>query len=96
MTLIKPDNAQIRSIDIHSWIGDGGVNLFEGLRFKDKDGNVLLESGEFPAPSETEIDSTILINEDERIIGVRSKSSKSGNEKGKHYDIEFLICKKSE
>ncbi len=71
--LIKPAEAIIRSIDIHYYF-NYGINSLDGLRFKDKDGNTLLECGVFSAPSSFQINHTMVVNEDERVIGVRSKT----------------------
>ena len=78
--LIKPAGAIIRSIDIQYRRYDG-VNMLIGLRFKDKDANTLLQCGVFGsgsdlffAPSSTYINHTMVVNEDERVVGVRSKT----------------------
>ncbi len=92
--LIKPAGAIIRSIDIHYYIHTGVGNHLRGLRFKDKDANTLLECGLFLAPNSTRFNHTIVINEDERVVGVRSKTHKDGsNWYGFHFDIEFLLWK---
>ncbi len=71
--LIKPAGAIIRSIDI-CYFTSSGINSLDGLRFKDKDGNTLLECGVFSPPSSSQINHTMVVNEDERVIGVRSKT----------------------
>ena len=63
------------------------------MRFKDKDANTLLQCGVFPAPDYWYINHTMVVNEDERIVGVRSKTHKDGTDPGYHYDIEFLLWK---
>ena len=91
--LIKPAGAIIRSIDIHYCIRIDGTNWLFGLRFKDKDANTLLECGVFCPPDSTHINHTMVVDEDERVVGVRSKTWKDGNCAGYHHDIEFLLCK---
>ena len=98
--LIKPDGAIIRSIDIHYYIYSDGRNMLFGLRFCDKDANTLLQCGVFCAPNGRFINHTMVVNEDERIVGVRSKISNgtkvgsiSRNWAGFHFDIEFLLLK---
>ena len=90
--LIKPAGAIIRSILIQYCIYDGR-NLLFGLRFKDKDANTLLQCGALIAPDNRNINHTMVVNEDERVVGVRSKTRKDGSYPGLHYDIEFLLCK---
>ncbi len=86
--LIKPEH--ISRIDIHYYTG-GGTNELMALRLCDKDNNTILECGMWKANYTTH---TIVINADERLVGVRSKTWKNGNKKmGAHYDIEFLVCK---
>ena len=89
--LINPAGAQIRKIETHNYLV-GGMNKLEGLRFLDKDGNTLLECGEFAGQSNSQINHTMVIHEHERVIGVRSKTKKDASEAGNHYDIEFLVC----
>ena len=91
--LIKPVGAIIRSIDIQYFIYSDCTNGLEGLRFKDKDSNTLLQCGDFGAPDKYYIYHTMVVNEDERIVGVRSKTWKNGNSCGRHWDIEFLLWK---
>ncbi len=81
--LIKPGH--ISRIDI--CYNNNGVNLLTGLRLCDKDNNTLLQCGNFNYTTHT-----MVINEDERLVGVRSKTWKDGNI-GCHCDIEFLVCK---
>ena len=64
-----------------------------GLRFKDKDANTLLQCGYFGATSSNYKNHTMVVNKDERVVGVRSKTRKDGNGRGYHYDIEFLLWK---
>ena len=90
--LIKPAGAIIRSIDICYYI-TSGFNVLYGLRFKDKDANTLLECGIFCAPSDRWINHTMVVNEDERVVGVRSKTPKDVIHAGYHHDIEFLLWK---
>ena len=90
--LIKPAGAIIRSIDIQYLIYGYGNQLC-GLRFKDKDANTLLQCGVLRAPNEWYINHTMVVNEDERVVGVRSKTWKDGSHPGLHYDIEFLLWK---
>ena len=90
--LIKPAGAIIRSIDIQYFIDIGTKGLL-GLRFKDKDAITLLQCGEFDQPSSRYINHTMIINEDERIVGVRSKTWKDGSSPGCQFDIEFLLWK---
>ncbi len=89
--LIKPAGAIIRSIDIQYYIISSYGNLLCGLRFKDKDGNTLLQCGNFNAPNSTFINHTMAVNEDERVVGVRSKTE--NGYPGNQQDIEFLLCK---
>ena len=90
--LIKPAGAIIRSIDIqYCFNGDG--NLLCGLRFKDKDANTLLECGDFRALDSSFVNHTMAVNEDERVVGVRSKTYKNNGAPGRQFDIEFLLCK---
>ncbi len=91
--LIKPAGAIIRSIDIQYLINGDYGNLLYGLRFKDKDANTLLECGGFHAPDSNHKNHTMAVNEDERVVGVRSKTRKDGSYTGNQYDIEFLLCK---
>jgi hypothetical protein len=91
--LIKPAGAVIRSIDILYFIFRDGINLLEGLRFKDKDANTLLQCGLFCETRKDYINHTMVLNEDERVVGVRSKTWKDGSKPGEHYDIEFLLWK---
>jgi hypothetical protein len=89
---INPAGAHIRKIEIHYFVR-GKTYELEGLRFFDKDDNTLLECGDFSAQSASEIYHTMAINEDERLVGVRSKTNKDGSNIGLHFDIEFLLCK---
>ena len=89
--LIKPAGAIIRSIDICYYIYDD-TNRLIGLRFKDKDANTLLQCGDFETPNDF-INHTMVVNEDERVVGVRSKTRKDAKYTGAHYDIEFLLWK---
>ncbi len=75
--LIKPAGAIIRSIDIQYYIHGSYGNLLGGLRFKDKDANTLLECGYFQAPNSSFVNHTMAVNEDERVVGVRSKTYKN-------------------
>ncbi len=86
--LIKPDH--IRRIDIQYFAE--GNNLLYGLRLCDKDDNTLTQCGPWQAPSDYYITHTMLIEENERLVGVRSKTWKKGG-LGAHYDIEFLVYK---
>jgi hypothetical protein len=63
------------------------------LRFKNKDANTLLQCGLLSEPRKDYINHTMVINEDERVVGVRSKTLKDGSKPGEHYDIEFLLRK---
>ena len=67
--------------------------MLEGLRFKDKDANTLLQCGYFGVPDDEFINHTLAVNEDERVVGVRSKADKYVNWAGAHFDIEFLLWK---
>ncbi len=58
--LIKPAGAIIRSIGIKYFIPSG--NWLNGLRFKDKDANTLLECGHFNAPDINCINHTMAVN----------------------------------
>ena len=89
---IKPAGAIIRSIDILYTIYEG-TNALCGLRFNDKDANTLLQCGHFYPPDSKFINHTMVVNEDERIVGVRSKTGKGVNWVGTHFDIEFLLWK---
>ncbi len=89
--LIKPKGAHIRRIDIQYC--KNGVNPLSGLRLCDKDNNTLLQCGEWEAPNKTYKNHTMVINEDERLVGVRSKTAKVSGCLGYHFDIEFLVCK---
>ena len=89
--LIKPAGAIIRSIDICYYASSDGLNLLDGLRFKDKDANTLLQCGALIAPDNRNINHTMVVNEDERVVGVRSKTRKDASYAGQHYDIEFLL-----
>ena len=92
--LIKPAGTIIRSIDIQYYRNNDGTNGLLGLRFKDKDANLLLQCGEFEEPSQFKINHTIVINEDERVVGLRSKTAEDGSEiLGVHFEIEFLLWK---
>ena len=91
--LIKPAGAIIRSIDIQYNINGNYGNLLGGLRFKDKDANTLLECGVFSPPSSSQINHTMVVNEDERVVGLRSKTRNEGLYPGTHCDIEFLLWK---
>jgi hypothetical protein len=91
--LIEPAGAIIRSIDIQYYIDSDECNRLIGLRFKDKDANTLLLCGEFNPPSNRQINHTIDIKKDERVVGVRSKTSKDGGCAGYHFEIEFLLWK---
>ena len=64
-----------------------------GLRFKDKDANTLLQCGIFDESDEDWINHTMVVDEDERVVGVRSKAGQDDNDRGVHYDIEFLLWK---
>jgi hypothetical protein len=90
--LIKPTGALIRKIEIQYYIDENyGGDLLFGLRFLDKDSYTLLECGNWTAPDKSYINHTMVINEDERIFGMRSKTI--GSYPGYHFDIEFLLCK---
>ncbi len=73
--LIKLAGVIIRSIEIHYYIYSDG-NQLERLRFNDKDANTLLQCGTFNSPDNNCIKHTMIVNEDERVIGVRSKAWK--------------------
>ena len=88
---IKPAGAIIRSIDIHYTIYEG-TNALCGLRFNDKDANTLLQCGYFCIPND-HIKYTMVVDEDERVVSVRSKTLKGEGAPGCHYDIEFLLWK---
>ena len=90
--LIEPAGGIIRSIEIGYFISEYG-NQLSGLIFKDKDANTLLQCGDFYAPGGNRIKHTMVVNEDERVVGVRSKADKDGTYPGYHYDIEFLLWK---
>ncbi len=85
--LIKPD--QIRMIYMHHFDGKYN-NCLAGLLLLDKDSNILAHCGEWGSHYKNH---TMLINEDERLVGVRSKTLKDGSDLGTHHDIEFLVCK---
>ena len=94
--LIHPAGSHIRKTDIcvetkeTSWgIGENIV----GLRFFDKDGLQLLESGFFYPDNARYMIHSFAINEDERVVGMRSKGRKEPSWKGVHYDPEFFVCK---
>ena len=84
--LISNPEVMIRSIDIYYHIWQGG-NMLLGLIFKDKDDNILLQCGYFEQPNDNYYNSTVPIDDDERIVGVRSKTRKNGVLLGAHYDI---------
>ncbi len=55
----------------------------------DKDDNILAQCGDLDACFTTH---TMVINKDEKLVGVRSKTWKDGKWLGMHFDIEFLVC----
>jgi hypothetical protein len=61
------------------------------LRFLDKDSFILLECGNWTSPDKSYVNHAMVLGEDERIFGMRSKTI--GSYPGYHFDIEFLICK---
>ncbi len=69
--LIKSAEAIIRSIDIQYLINGSHGNWLTGLRFRDKDANTLLQCGYFISPDKDWINHTMVVNEDERVVGVR-------------------------
>ncbi len=90
--LIKPAGAIIRSIYIEYLIINDGQWL-TALRFKDKVANTILQSRKFNVLRVFYIDHTIFINEDERVVGVRSKTCKDGSCPESHSNFEFLLWK---
>ena len=90
--LIKPAGAIIRSIEIQYCIWED-LNWLRGLRFKDKDANTLLDCGEFYVPDKWYINHTMVVNEDERVVAVRSKTHRDVERVGCNFDIEFLLWK---
>ena len=89
---IKPAGAITRSIDIqYSYHGLYRINILSGLRLKDKDANTLLECGVFNPPDSTYINHTMVVDEGERIVAMRSKTWRNFSGAGMHCDIEFLL-----
>ncbi len=59
------------------------------MRFLEKDGYLLLECVNWTTPDKSHRNHYMVVNNDERVFGVRSKTIASYP--GYHFDIEFLV-----
>ena len=74
--------------------GTGGIGeLLCGLRLVGDEGEILLECGKFNKEDGANWKLySMLLGQEEQIVGFRSKSMKDKSLLGRHYDIEFLVC----
>ena len=87
--MIEPANAKIRRIDLCVNNCSFGQCL-AGLRFYDYQDKKILDAGKFYGGNEHYEKKTYFIEENERVVGVRSRIGKL---RQLHYDLQFKIAK---
>jgi hypothetical protein len=92
-----PDGAVIRRVKM---IGMSRYGLLAGLQFFDKDNNMLLEAGFCPDDDDDDDDEKrcdikkeFLLQENERLVGVKSNSNKLPDLGKAFFDFVFVICR---